>query len=174
MRRVRQLFFVLTLLIFSQNINAQVETPLERRLGFGAEFGIIGAVVGGPYFGMAFSADYILARNFSLGEIISFIPSADLTQVNFNTIARFNIPMEGFSLIPYMGIGFSYGSYETDQGNENSFSFAFPLGLSIAIPVAAQIEVVGRFQFALTNLDYETLGTDKNYSEFMAGFRYSP
>jgi hypothetical protein len=153
---------------------AQVNVPLERRLGFGAEFGALGSVPGGPYFGMAFSADYLLGRNFSIAEIISFIPSGDLTQVNAVTVARFNIPTERVSIIPYLGIGFSYGSYDAELASENAFSLTFPIGVALSIPVADQIEAVGRFQFALTNLDYGPLGTDENYTEFMVGFRFSP
>jgi hypothetical protein len=165
---------VFILILFISDVNAQYGQPLERRLGFGAEFGLIGGIEGGAFFGMAFSADYILARNFSIGEIISFIPSGDHTLFNANTVARFNIPTQVITLIPYMGIGFTYGSLDTDLGNDNAFSVSFPLGLSVSIPVAAQIEAVGRFQFAITNLDYGDLGSENNYIEFMAGFRFSP
>jgi hypothetical protein len=165
---------ILTVLFVYTSVNAQyIDEPIERRLGFGAEFGTIGSI-GGPYFGMAFSGDYMLGRNFSLAEIVSFIPSGDLTQVNANTVARFNIPLKSISIIPYMGIGFSYGSYSTELANENSISFAFPIGVAVTYPVALQIDVVGRVQFALVNLDYGILGKDENYAEFMAGFRFIP
>jgi hypothetical protein len=127
------LIFLLLTGLFGGSV-AQVTTPLERRLGFGAEFGMVGSVPGGPYFGMAFSGDYLLGRNFSIAEIISFIPAGDLTQVNANTIARFNIPTENVSIIPYMGIGFTYGSYSTDLGSENSFSLSFPIGVALSNP----------------------------------------
>jgi hypothetical protein len=162
------------MILFISSADAQISTRLERRLGFGAEFGVIGTVVGGPYFGMAFSGDYLIGRNFSIAEIISFVPSGDLTQFNANTVARFNIPTENLTFIPYMGIGFSYGSYSTDVASENAFSLSFPIGLALSLPVAAQIEAVGRFQFALTNLDYGVLGRDRNYTELMFGFRFSP
>jgi hypothetical protein len=177
---MKRLLYITMMLLFAiiSSADAQVETTtkthLERRLGFGAQFGVISSTVGGSYFGMAFSADYQLARNFSLAEIISFIPSGDLTQINANTVARFNIPLEYVSVIPYMGIGFTYGSYETDIANENSFAFSFPIGASVNIPLAAQIEGALRLQYTLTNLDYGVLGTDKDYVEFMVGFRYLP
>jgi hypothetical protein len=169
--------YLLMLLLFTGLFGgsfAQVTTPMERRLGFGAEFGAVALVPGGPYFGMAFSADYLMGSNFSIAEIISFTPSGDLTQINAVTVARFNIPTENVSIIPYLGIGFSYGSYDAELASENAFSLTFPIGAAVSLPVAAQIEAVGRFQFALTNLDYGQLGTNENYTEFMVGFRFSP
>jgi hypothetical protein len=174
MKKIKYLLVIFITMFLIDSVNAQAGMPLERRLGFGAEFGIIGGGPGGPYFGMAFSGDYLIGRNFSIAEIISFIPSGDLTQFNANTVARFNIPAEEVSLIPYMGVGFTYGSYSTDEASENSFSMSFPIGIAVTYLVAAQIEAVGRFQFTLTNLDYGPLGTHRNYSEIMVGFRFSP
>jgi hypothetical protein len=161
MKKIKYLLVILIAMILIDTADGQAGLPIERRLGFGAEFGLIGSVPGGPYFGMAFSGDYLIGRNFSLAEIISFVPSGDLTQFNANTVARFNIPTENLSVIPYMGIGFTYGSYSTDLASENSFSFSFPIGVALTIPVAAQIEAIGRFQFTLTNLDYGVLGTSQ-------------
>jgi hypothetical protein len=175
MKKIRYFLIIIITILFLSSADAQYgTTPVERRIGFGAEFGVVGTVVGGPYFGMAFIGDYLIGRNFSLAEIISFIPTGDLTMFNANTVARFNIPTQAVSVIPYLGVGFSYGSYKTDAGNDNAFSLSFPIGVALSIPVATQIEAVGRFQFALTNLDYGDLGSDNNYTEFMLGFRFSP
>jgi hypothetical protein len=142
--------------------------------GFGTEIGVMNGTIDGGNFSVGFNADYRLAENFSFAEILTLIPSADLFQMNLNTVARFNIPINYLNLIPYMGIGFSYGSIEKENVSENSLSIAFPIGVTVTYPIADQIAASVRTQIAIYNLDYGPLGEDKNYFEFMVGLRFAP
>jgi len=164
---------LLTLLLFLV-VNMSSYSQDEKKFGFGAELGFISGTINNTEFMLGFNGDYRAAENFSFAEMISFTPTGDLFQINANSVARFNIPLEYVSIIPYMGIGFSYGSIEAAGVSENSFSLSFPLGLSVTYFVAQQIQATGRIQFAITNLDYGELGKDSNYLMFMFGFRFAP
>lgn len=160
--------------IFFLAINFFTYPQEKRNFGFGAELGFISATITGSEFLLGFIGDYQVAENFSLAEIISFTPSGELFQMNANTVARFNIPLEYISLIPYMGLGFSYGSLEAGGLSENSFSLTFPIGAGLSYLVAEQIQATVRVQYAITNLDYGELGKDTNYFTLMFGFRFTP
>jgi hypothetical protein len=161
------IFIVLTVAFISTVTNAQMQRKL---FGFGAEAGTIANTVGGSNFAMAFNADYLMGENFSIAGIVSFIPAGTLTQFNPTVAARFNIPVNDVDLIPYLGVGLTYAKYEGDR----SISFAFPLGFSVGYYVAENIQVTGRIQFSLYNLDFGIHGTDDSYMEIMAGFRFTP
>jgi hypothetical protein len=171
------LYSLLLTLMMSFSGYAQINTNndrIQRRFGFGAELGFISGTINNTEFMLGFNGDYQVADNFSFAEMISFTPAGTLFQINANSVARFNIPVDYVSLIPYMGLGFSYGSFETAGVSENSFSLSFPIGLAVTYYVASQIQATGRIQFAITNLDYGSLGKDSNYFMMMFGFRFAP
>jgi hypothetical protein len=167
--------YVLTAIILVLVISdIKGQTTSERKFGFGAELGVMNATIDGGNFALGFNGDYRFAENFSIAEIMTFIPSADLSQVNLNTVARFNIPLDYFSLIPYMGVGFSIGKMEREGVSDRAVSLAFPIGLTLVYDLAKNIAATGRLQYAIYNLDYGTFGTDKGYMELMFGFRFIP
>jgi hypothetical protein len=162
----------IVLILMMSDIKGQTTTT--RQFGFGAELGVMNATIDAGNFAMGFNADYRFAENFSIAEIMTFIPSADLSQVNLHTVARFNIPVGYFSLIPYMGIGVSIGKMQREGETDRAVSLAFPIGLTLVYELAENIAATGRMQYAIYDLDYGTFGTDKGYMELMFGFRFIP
>lgn len=60
----------------------------ENRWGFGSGLGFTSGTVNGTVFNLAFSGDYYLDRNFSVGPMMQISPMGDLFQISFAGVAR--------------------------------------------------------------------------------------
>ena len=61
----------------------------ENRWGFGSGLGLTTGTVNGTVFTLAFSADYYLDRNFSVGPMMQISPMGDLFQISFAGVGRY-------------------------------------------------------------------------------------
>ena len=58
------------------------------------------------YSTLAFSGDYFLDRNFSVGPLMQISPTGDLFQISFAGVGRYYFRLNnGINLVPFTGIG---------------------------------------------------------------------
>jgi len=79
----------------------------EHRWGFGSDLGLTSGTVNGTVFTMAFSGDYYIDRNFSIGPMMQISPMGDLFQISFAGVGRYHFRLNnGINVVPFMGVGF--------------------------------------------------------------------
>src|SRR6185295_17750116 len=78
----------------------------ENRWGFGSGLGFTSGTVNGTVLNLAFSGDYFLDRNFSVGPLMQISPMGDLFQVSFAGVGRYYFRLDnGINVVPLMGFG---------------------------------------------------------------------
>ena len=101
---------------------AVVSTPLaqadEQRWGFRSDLGFTYGTVNGTIFTMAFSGDYYVDRNFSVGPIMQISPMGDLFQISFAGVGRYHFRLNhGINLVPLMGFGLIHADLDRGTGH---------------------------------------------------------
>src|SRR5262249_28364664 len=87
--------------VFASRANAN-----DNRWGFGSGLGFTSGTVNGTVLNLAFSGDYFLDRNFSVGPLMQITPTGDLFQVSFAGVGRYYFRLNnGINLVPFTGIG---------------------------------------------------------------------
>ncbi len=164
----------LFLLIFFCVSFSGLTVAQNKNYTFGTELGILSGTIDNSVFEIGFNGGYLFTPTFSFGEYITFTPGGNLFQISANSVARFHVPAADLMFIPYMGIGFVYGSFEVPPISENDFAISFPIGLMVTYPVGPQIQISARPEISIYTLDYGALGMDKIGFKFMVGFMFSP
>ena len=78
----------------------------EQRWGFGSDLGLTSGTVNGTVLTLAFSGDYYIDRNFSIGPMMQISPTGDLFQISFAGVGRYHFRLNnGINIVPFTGIG---------------------------------------------------------------------
>ncbi len=151
----------------------------ENSLGFGSDIGFWAGTSDDTVFALAFNLDYYLDPAFSLGPMVLFSPSSDLTQVAFAPVARFHILLDAVNIVPFAGVGFVYADVERTVGpvrvDLNDTSYYIPLGMALEVPVTPKLSVSTTFVFNLHGLKFgPPAGDDDASVALMFGMRFGP
>ncbi|MEO5954700.1 MAG: hypothetical protein ABIR36_03270, partial [Nitrospiraceae bacterium] len=116
----------------------------DNRWGFGSDLGLTSGTVNGTVFTMAFSGDYYIDRNFSVGPMMQITPMGDLFQISFAGVARYHFRLKnGINLVPFTGIGLIHADLDRGTGpgriDRNDTSWYIPIGLSVEYQAAHNI-----------------------------------
>ncbi len=111
----------------------------EHRWGFGSGLGLTSGTVNGTVFNLAFSGDYYLDRNFSVGPLMQISPTGDLFQISFAGVGRYYFRLNnGINLVPFTGIGLIHADLDRGTGpgsiDRNDTSWYIPIGALTRVP----------------------------------------
>ena len=167
---------ILVMLCFSLPAIGQAQEPT---IGFGTDVGIWTGTSDGTEFALAFHFDYYIDPSFSVGPLILFTPTGDLTQVAFAPVARYHLELEQFSIVPFAGVGFVHASLDRGQGagriDRSDTGLYIPLGLTAEYPVSQTISLATTFLFNLHDIDLGApVGRDRSSFAVLFGFRFGP
>ena len=147
---------------------------LEDRLGFGADLGFWADTSDDEVFAMGFNLDYYVDRAFSIGPMVLFSPSGDLTQVAFAPVARFHIRLNAVNIVPLAGAGFIHGDLERKNIDESDTSFYIPLGVAAEYPLGRKLALATTLYVNLHDLELEPRDDDNVSVALMFGLRFGP
>ncbi len=158
---------------------AEPAVAQEKRLGFGADVGLWAGTSDDTVFALAFNLDYYLDPAFSVGPMVLFSPSTDLTQVAFAPVARFHILLDAVSIVPFAGVGFVHADVERTVGpvpvDLDDISYYIPLGVALEVPISRKLSVSTTFMFNLHGLEFgPPAGDDDASVALLFGMRFGP
>ena len=129
----------------------------QSRLGFGTDIGVWTGTSDGTVFALGFNLDYYFDTAFSLGPMVLFAPSSDLTQVAFAPVARFHIQLDAVNIVPFAGFGFIHADLERQIGpfssDPDDITYYIPLGIALEVPVSQNLAVSATVLVNLHGLD---------------------
>ena len=153
----------------------------ENRWGFGSGIGFTSGTVNGTVLNLAFSGDYFLDRNFSVGPMMQISPMGDLFQVSFAGVGRYYFRLDnGINVVPLMGFGLIHADLDrgTDPGkvDRNDTSWYIPLGASLEYQTAHNLALTSTLIFNLHNIDLSPSLPEKDRTSvaLLFGFRFGP
>ena len=153
----------------------------EPRWGFGSGLGLTTGTVNGTVFTLAFSGDYYLDRNFSVGPMMQISPMGDLFQISFAGVGRYYFRLNnGINLVPLMGIGLIHADLDRGTGpgriDRNDTSWYIPIGVSLEYQAAHNIALTSTLIVNLhdINLSPSLSKNDTSSVALLFGFRFGP
>jgi hypothetical protein len=153
----------------------------ENRWGFGSGLGFTSGTVNGTVLNLAFSGDYFLDRNFSVGPMMQISPMGDLFQVSFAGVGRYYFRLDnGINLVPLMGFGLIHADLDRGSGpgrvDRNDTSWYIPLGASLEYQTAHNLALTSTLIFNLHNIDLSPSLPEKDHTSvsLLFGFRFGP
>jgi hypothetical protein len=153
----------------------------EPRWGFGSGLGLTSGTVNGTVFTLAFSGDYYLDRNFSVGPMMQISPMGDLFQISFAGVGRYYFRLNnGINLVPLMGIGLIHADLDRGVGpgriDRNDTSWYIPIGVSLEYQAAHNIALTSTLIVNLhdINLSPSLPKNDQTSVALLFGFRFGP
>jgi hypothetical protein len=153
----------------------------ENRWGFGSGLGFTSGTVNGTVLNLAFSGDYFLDRNFSVGPMMQISPMGDLFQVSFAGVGRYYFRLDnGINLVPLMGFGLIHADLDRGSGpgrvDRNDTSWYIPLGASLEYQAAHNLALTSTLIFNLHNIDLSPSlpERDRTSVALLFGFRFGP
>jgi hypothetical protein len=153
----------------------------ENRWGFGSGLGFTSGTVNGTVLNLAFSGDYYLDRNFSIGPMMQISPMGDLFQVSFAGVGRYYFRLNnGINLVPLMGFGLIHADLDRGSGpgrvDRNDTSWYIPLGASLEYQAAHNLALTSTLIFNLHNIDLSPSLPEKDRTSvaLLFGFRFGP
>jgi hypothetical protein len=151
----------------------------ENRWGFGSGLGFTSGTVNGTVLNLAFSGDYFLDRNFSVGPMMQISPMGDLFQVSFAGVGRYYFRLDnGINLVPLMGFGLIHADLDRGSGpgrvDRNDTSWYIPLGASLEYQTAHNLALTSTLIFNLHNIDLSPSLQEKDRTSvtLLFGFRF--
>ena len=162
-----------------------VSTPLaqadEQRWGFRSDLGLTAGTVNGAVFTTAFSGDYYVDQNFSVGPMMQISPMGDLFQISFAGVGRYHFRLNnGINLVPLMGFGLIHADLDRGTGpgriDRNDTSWYIPLGASLEYQTAHNLALTSTLIFNLHNIDLSPSLSEKDRTSvaLLFGFRFGP
>ena len=153
----------------------------ENRWGFGSGVGFTSGTVNGSVLNLAFSGDYFLDRNFSVGPMMQISPMGDLFQISFAGVGRYYFRLNnGINLVPLMGIGLIHADLDRGTGpgriDRNDTSWYIPIGVSLEYQAAHNIALSSTLIVNLhdINLSPSLSKNDTSSVALLFGFRFGP
>ena len=153
----------------------------EPRWGFGSGLGLTSGTVNGTVFTLAFSGDYFLDRNFSVGPMMQISPMGDLFQISFAGVARYYFRLNnGINLVPFTGIGLIHADLDRGTGpgrvDRNDTSWYIPIGASLEYQASHNLALTSTLIVNLhdINLSPSLPENDQTSVALLFGFRFGP
>jgi len=153
----------------------------ENRWGFGSGLGFTSGTVNGTVFNLAFSGDYFLDRNFSVGPMMQISPTGDLFQISFAGVGRYYFRLNnGINLVPFTGIGLLHADLDRGSGpgriDRNDTSWYIPIGVSLEYQASSNIALSSSLIVNLhdINLSPSLRENDTTSVALLFGFRFNP
>jgi hypothetical protein len=153
----------------------------EPRWGFGSGLGLTSGTVNGTVFTLAFSGDYYLDRNFSVGPMMQISPMGDLFQISFAGVGRYYFRLNnGINLVPFTGIGLIHADLDRGTGpgriDRSDTSWYIPIGVSLEYQAAHNIALTSTLIVNLhdINLSPSLSKNDTTSVALLFGFRFGP
>ena len=172
---------LLALLVVGIVVGAPQAQADDNRWGFGSDLGLTSGTVNGTVFTMAFSGDYYIDRNFSVGPMMQITPMGDLFQISFAGVARYHFRLKnGINLVPFTGIGLIHADLDRGTGpgriDRNDTSWYIPIGLSVEYQAVHNIALSSTLIVNLhdINLAPSLPEKDRTSVALLFGFRFGP
>jgi hypothetical protein len=153
----------------------------ENRWGFGSGLGFTSGTVNGTVFNLAFSGDYFLDRNFSVGPLMQISPTGDLFQISFAGVGRYYFRLNnGINLVPFTGIGLIHADLDRGAGpgriDRNDTSWYIPIGVSLEYQAIHNVALTSTLIVNLhdINLSPSLSENDTTSVAMLFGFRFGP
>jgi hypothetical protein len=153
----------------------------ENRWGFGSGLGLTAGTVNGTVFNLAFSGDYYLDRNFSVGPMMQISPMGDLFQISFAGVGRYYFRLNnGINLVPFTGIGLIHADLDRGTGpariDRNDTSWYIPIGVSLEYQASHNLALTSTLIVNLhdINLSPSLRENDQTSVALLFGFRFGP
>lgn len=152
-----------------------------NRWGFGSDLGLTSGTVNGTVFTLAFSGDYYLDRNFSIGPMMQISPMGDLFQISFAGVGRYHFRLNnGINLVPFTGIGLIHADLDRGTGpgriDRNDTSWYLPIGVSLEYQASHNLALSSTLIVNLHNIDLSPSlsESDQTSVALLFGFRFKP
>ncbi|MEQ1791813.1 MAG: hypothetical protein ABL905_05875, partial [Nitrospiraceae bacterium] len=172
---------LLALLVMGTAVCVPQAQADDNRWGFGSDLGLTSGTVNGTVFTMAFSGDYYIDRNFSIGPMMQITPMGDLFQISFAGVARYHFRLKnGINLVPFTGIGLIHADLDRGTGpgriDRNDTSWYIPIGLSVEYQAVHNIALSSTLIVNLhdINLAPSLPEKDRTSVALLFGFRFGP
>ncbi|MDP1947647.1 MAG: hypothetical protein Q8L77_09120 [Nitrospirota bacterium] len=172
---------LLALLVMGIPVGVPQAQADDNRWGFGSDLGLTSGTVNGTVFTMAFSGDYYIDRNFSIGPMMQVTPMGDLFQISFAGVARYHFRLtNGINLVPFSGIGLIHADLDRGTGpgriDRNDTSWYIPIGLSVEYQAVHNIALSSTLIVNLhdINLAPSLPEKDRTSVALLFGFRFGP
>jgi len=153
----------------------------ENRWGFGSGLGFTSGTVNGTVFNLAFSGDYFLDRNFSVGPMMQISPTGDLFQISFAGVGRYYFRLNnGINLVPFTGMGLIHADLDRGNGpgriDRNDTSWYIPIGVSAEYQATHNLALTSTLIVNLhdINLSPSLPENDTSSVALLFGFRFGP
>jgi len=153
----------------------------ENRWGFGSGLGFTSGTVNDTVFNLAFSGDYFLDRNFSVGPLMQISPTGDLFQISFAGVGRYYFRLNnGINLVPFTGIGLIHADLDRGTGpgriDRNDTSWYIPIGVSLEYQATHNLALTSTLIVNLhdINLSPSLSENDTTSVAMLFGFRFGP
>ena len=153
----------------------------ENRWGFGSDLGLTSGMVNGTVFTLAFSGDYYIDRNFSIGPMMQISPMSDLFQISFAGVGRYHFHLNnGFNLVPFSGIGLLHVDLDRGTGpgriDRSDTSWYIPIGVSLEYQAAHNLALSSTLIVNLHDINLAPSLSEKDSTSvaLLFGFRFGP
>lgn len=153
----------------------------ENRWGFGSGLGLTSGTVNDTVFNLAFSGDYYLDRNFSIGPMMQISPMGDLFQISFAGVGRYYFRLNnGINLVPLMGIGLIHADLDRRTGpqpiDRSDTSWYIPIGVSLEYQASHNLALTSTLIVNLhdINVSSSLRENDQTSVALLFGFRFGP
>ena len=172
---------LLTVLAAGTIVGAPHAHADEHRWGFGSDLGLTSGTVNGTVFTLAFSGDYYIDRNFSIGPMMQISPMGDLFQISFAGVGRYHFRLNnGINVVPLMGIGFIHADLERGTGpgsiDNSDTSWYIPIGVSLEYQAAHNLALSSTLIVNLHDINLAPSLSEKDSTSvaLLFGFRFNP
>ena len=153
----------------------------DNRWGFGSGLGFTSGTVNGTVLNVAFSGDYFLDRNFSVGPLMQITPTGDLFQISFAGVGRYYFRLNnGINLVPFTGIGLIHADLDQGTGpgsiDRNDTSWYIPIGASLEYQATHNLALTSTLIVNLhdINMSPSIPENDTTSVAVLFGFRFGP
>lgn len=172
---------LLAILVAGTVVGAPHARADEPRWGFGSGLGLTSGTVNGTVFTLAFSGDYYLDRNFSVGPMMQISPMGDLFQISFAGVGRYYFRLNnGINLVPFTGIGLIHADLDRGTGpgriDRNDTSWYIPIGVSLEYQATHNVALTSTLIVNLHDIDLSPSLSEKDTTSvaMLFGFRFGP
>lgn len=170
---------LLTILSMGTTIGTPHASADEPRWGFGSGLGFTAGTVNDTVFTLAFSGDYYIDRNFSVGPLMQISPMGDLFQISFAGVGRYYFRLNhGINLVPFTGIGLIHADLDRGTGpgriDRNDTSWYIPIGASLEYQATHNVALTSTLIVNLhdINLSPSLPENDQTSVALLFGFRF--
>lgn len=153
----------------------------ENRWGFGSGLGFTSGTVNDTVLNLAFSGDYFLDRNFSVGPLMQITPTGDLFQISFAGVGRYYFRLNnGINLVPFTGIGLIHADLDQGTGpgsiDRNDTSWYIPIGVSLEYQATDHVALTSTLIVNLHDINMSPSIPENDTTSVAAlfGFRFGP